>query len=188
MMGSQSLGAKTAQSVPHAGASATAAPGGERRLDLGCRGTPERSGGGMAGVVARSRSSVVLRSRPQRRSPQAFPGEEQRVGHRARFPRPGYAQGHEEKLQQKGRGMALAASPGGSGSGQPGCLEEGAVLAAHFRMVSSHGCLSLIARPRPLGPKLGIPITGVSGKRPAQCSHQGELDRPGHAGHAFHHE
>ena len=69
---------------------------------------------GMAGVAARSRSSVVPYSRPSRSSAQAFPGEEQRVGHRARFPRPGYAQGHEEDLQQKGRGMALAASLGGS--------------------------------------------------------------------------
>ena len=35
--------------------------------------------------------------------------------------------------------------------------------------------------------RLGFSITGSSDTRLTHCSHQGELDRPGQAGHAFHH-
>ena len=56
------------------------------------------------------------------RSP--FSGKEQRVGHRARFPRPGHAQRHEEELQQEGRSLARPPSLGGAGGRQFGRLEE----------------------------------------------------------------
>ena len=67
----------------------------------------------MVGVAASSRSSVVPDPRPLRDPKQAFSGEEQRVGHRARFSRPGHAQRHEETLQQKGRSLAAG------GRGEP---------------------------------------------------------------------
>ena len=65
-------------------------------------------------MVARSRSSVVPHSRPLRSSAQAFPGKKQRACHRARFPRPGCAQGHEEELQQEGSLRRLVAQAVGN--------------------------------------------------------------------------
>ena len=71
---------------------------------------------------------------------QAFPGAERRFGHRARFPRPGHAQRHEEELQQKGRSLAGPTSLGGAGGWQPGRLEEGADLAGTLQR-SVNTCL-----------------------------------------------
>ena len=115
---------------------------------------PRRSGAGVAGVAARSRGCLVPHPRPPRSSAQALPGEEQRVVHWAHLLRPDYAQGHEEELQQKGRGVALPAPPGGTGGWQPGCLEEGADLAVDDTTVSSHDCLNLGGRPWSLGPRM----------------------------------
>ena len=61
-----------------------------------------------------------------------------------------------KSCSKEGRGVALAASFGGPGRGQPGCLEEGADLPAHVPTVSSHGCLNFVAPPWPLGPRLRI--------------------------------
>ena len=94
---------------------------------------------------------------------QRRPFLEQRVGHRAHFPGTSHAQGHQEGLRQKGSYVARASTHCGSGSGQPGCLEEGADSPAHASTFS----------PR-------------TGKRLVQSSHQRELDRSGQAGHAFH--
>ena len=92
VLGSQSLGSKTAEAVPHGGAGGTATRGGTLRLGLG-RGTSCRSGAVVAGMAARSRSSAAAFT-TSAESSEAFPGEEQRVGHRARLSRPGHAQRH----------------------------------------------------------------------------------------------
>ena len=131
---------------------------------------------------------VVLHSRLLRSSAQAFPGEEQRVGHRARFPRPGHAQRQEEELQQKGRRLALSAPLGGAGGWQPGGEEEGTDATAHVTTVCSHDCLNFLARPWPLGPRLGFSVARSSGTHLAQCSYLWGLGSPGHRSHAFHHD
>ena len=110
-------------------------------MDLGGRGNSRRLGAGLAGVAARSRSNLVPHSRPPRSSAQTFSEE----GHRTRFPRPGNAQGHEEGRQQKGSGVAFTALLGGSGCGQPGCLDQ----PTHALAFNPHGCLHLVARPCP---------------------------------------
>ena len=89
----------------------------ELRMDLGGRRDPRRLGAGLAGVAASGRGCVVPYPRLMRSSTQAFSGQEQRAGHRARFPCPGNAQGHQEGFQQKGGGLARSATHCGTGCG-----------------------------------------------------------------------
>ena len=110
---------------------------------------------------------------------EAFSGEEQRVGHRARFSRPGHAQRHEETLQQKGRNLARPATLGGAGGWQPGRLEEGA---------NQHACFNFVTRPWPLGSRLGFSLARSSGTHSSQSCNLWGLGIPGHKGHGFHQE
>ena len=159
VLGSQGIGPQTAQAVPHGGASGTATPGRAIRMDLGCRGDSCRFGVGLAGVVARTRSCLELDPRPLWDPTQAFSGEEQRIGHRARFPRPGNAQRHEKTLQQKGCSLAFLSPLGGAGGWQHGRLEEGASFAGFDATVSQLARFHLATRSWLLGPRLGFSVT-----------------------------
>ena len=108
--------------------------------------------------LARSRSCLVPDPRSLRDPTQSFSGEEQMVGHRARFSRPGHAQRHEETLQQKGS-LARPSSLGGAGGWHPGRLEEGANIAGHVTTVSRLACSNLLTRSWPLGSRLGFSVT-----------------------------
>ena len=123
VFGSQGSGAKTAEAVPHGGASGTATPGGT--LELAWLEWLR------AAEAALCRIHDLFRA--QRR------------------PFLGRSKGLVIELQQKGRGLARPTTLGGAGGWQPGRLEEGADLAAHVTTVSSHACFNLVARPWPLG-------------------------------------
>ena len=126
-------------------------------------------GAGLAGVAARSRSYPEPDPRSLRDPPQAFSGEEQRVGHRARFSRPGNAQRHEETLQQKGGSLACLSPLGGAGGWQHGCLEEGASFAGGYvATVSQLARFLLVTRSWPLGSRLGFSVTRSYGTLFAQ--------------------
>ena len=56
----------------------------------------------------------------------------------------------------------------GAGTGQPGCLEEGADTSAHAATLSSNTRLNIAARSWPLGPRLGASFIKGTGKRRAQ--------------------
>ena len=184
-MGSQGIGPQTPQAFPYACASGTATPGRAIRLDLGCRGDACRFGAGLAGVAARSRSCLVPDPRPLRVPTQAFSGEEQGSGHRARFPRPGNAQRHEETLQQKGGSMAGLSSLGGAGGWQFGWLEKGASFAGYAATVSQFARFDLATLSWPLGPRLGFSVTRSFGTFLAQSCNLWGLGRPGHKGYGF---
>ena len=151
----------------------------ERRLDLGSRGNlpndlelawAQLKQSGAASTTSTELGAGFSRAEAKGLSSSTFPSARLRARTRG-----GAAAGR------------LAAPLGGPGCGQPGCLEEGADCASHVSTFSPHGCLNLVARPWPLGRTLGVSITGGSGKRLVQSSQQGELDRSGQAGHAFHH-
>ena len=59
------------------------------------------------------------------------------------------------RCSKKGRGLARPATLGGAGGWQPGRQEEGADLAVHATTASQHACFNFVARPWPLGSRLG---------------------------------
>ena len=180
VLGSQGTGSQTAKAVPHAGASGTATPGRAIRMDLGCRGASCRIGVGLVGVATRSRSCLEPDPRSLRDPTQAFSGEEQGVGHRANFPRPGNAQRHEETVQQKGRSLACLSPLGGAGGWQPGCLEEGASVAGYFATVCQLARFLLVTRSWSLGSRLGLTVARSHGTLFSQSCNLWRLGRPGH--------
>ena len=170
VLGSLGLGATTAQAVLDGVASGTAAPGGARQRPGRAEETLDDLE--LAWLEWLRAAEAAWCRIHDLNGTQRRPFLGRRKGLVIEHVSLGYAQGYEEELQQEGCGMALAAPLGGPGCGQPGCLEEGADLAAHASMVSSHDCLSPVARLWPLGPRLGLSITGGTGKRHTQCSHQ----------------
>ena len=133
---------------------------------------------GLAGVAARIRSCLVPDPRPLRDPTQALSGEEPRVGHRARFSRPGNAQRHEETLQQKSRSLACPSPLGGAGCWQHGRLEEGARFAGYVATVSQLACCHPVIRSWPLGPRLGFSVTRSNGTLFTQRCDLWGLGRP----------
>ena len=139
----------------------------------------------MAGVAASSRSCVVSDPRSLRDPTQAFSGEEQRFGHRARFPRPGHEERREETLQQKGRSLAGLSSLGGASGRQSGRMEEGASFAGYVATVSQLARLNLATRSWPLGSRLGFSVTRSCGTHSPQSCNLWGLGLPGHKGYGF---
>ena len=72
-----------------------------------------------------------------------FSGQEQRAGHRARFPCPGYAQGRQEGLQQEGGGMARAPAHRCPGTRRNAQLKQSPQL---HRAVASEKWTDLVRR------------------------------------------
>ena len=142
------------------------------------RGNSRRLRAALAGVVASSRSSLVPHSRLLRGSAQStFPSARQRArtrgGAAAKRPRRG--------VHCVAWWLRLWATWLLEGRGGP--------TYTRLNVQSSRLPPSRLPDLGPWGPRLGLCITGGVWHTPCTMrSHQRHLDRPGQAGHAFHHE